>query len=164
MLTRPSINSPSGKVRSTLQQLSAEEQAHANGLLADWVEAEGVQPYGAPSFCLMKVADAEHQCHPRGRCLERSPEYTASGPLEWFSVLDHPEWWQDDQGNFILTAHPYFLTGLAALFKWAEANKIGVEVFHPKHSWYWPGETQLIVVKRKRMEDTEREIIKLEEQ
>jgi hypothetical protein len=133
------IDSLDLKVRRTVPHLPEEEQAHANEVLADWVQAEGVRPYGGRNPCLLKVSNPKHKCHPKGRC----DGYVG------FSVLDHMEWWRDFTGGFVLTAHPYALGTLAALFRWADANGISAEVYHPRRSWYWPGETFLIVLQGK---------------
>jgi hypothetical protein len=142
-VTGAQLKSPSLKVRSAMDHLPAAERVRARELLEAWLDREDVTAYEDRDPCLRSVADSQHQCPARGWGLKESD----CVGFEPFPVLDHPEWWQDTQGKFILTAHPYFLTGLAALFAWGAANGVTVEVFHPRSSWYYPGHTQLIVLK-----------------
>jgi hypothetical protein len=143
------LESPSLKVRSTVSHLPKAERRRALRLLEAWIKQERVTPYEDRDPCLLELADPQHKCHPSGWCLRHSPEYQPSASHEGFAVLDHPEWWQNAQGRFISTAHPYHLSGLGALFKWGEANGISVAVYPPRNSWYYPDRTQLIVLRGK---------------
>jgi hypothetical protein len=141
------LGSPSLKVCSTISLLPQAERKRALRLLEAWITQEQVTPYEDRDPCLLELADLKHKCHPSGWCLEHSSEYKGSGHFQSFDVLDHPEWWKDAQGGFIFTAHPYDLSDLEALFKWGGANGISVEVYNPRYSWYYPGHTQLIVLR-----------------
>jgi hypothetical protein len=139
------MRSPNGYVEGAWKRVKVSEEKKSRRMMTEWALAEKVSPYrGRGNPCLLKLLNCKHRCSlswPHFPCFEaeRSPYR--------FHVLDHLEWWREQNGRFVITAHPYDMYEYHELREWCHKHGLDVSAGAPEHSWYFLDTTHLIVVK-----------------
>jgi hypothetical protein len=128
------------------EMISEESRLRSYQLVNAWADANEAKPYqGRLDSCLVRIAEPKHRC--RFTRWRGCSVIHHTGGKYGFSVLDHPEWWCDAQGNFLLTAHPYGLMKLGELVTWSRGIGIRVSLSPQKSSWYNTDRTYLLVLR-----------------